>query len=114
MTYLVVAIDYATMAPWHQNIGSRDVAGAVRTALDRAEASVIDLVVAADRTQLDRASTPHQGAGPEVAGGVAGWRWPPPTPRASASRAAAARASSPACSGTDAIRADWERRIRRG
>lgn len=47
MTYLVVAIDYATMAPWHQNIGSRDVAGAVRTALDRAEASGIDFVVAA-------------------------------------------------------------------
>jgi hypothetical protein len=47
VTYLVVGIDYATMAPWHQNIGSRDVAGAVRTALDRAEASGVDLVVAA-------------------------------------------------------------------
>ena len=46
MTYLVVAIDYATMAPWHQNIGSRS-GGAVRTALDRAEASGIDFVVAA-------------------------------------------------------------------
>jgi hypothetical protein len=47
VTYLVVGIDSATLAPWHQNIGSRDVAGAVRTALDRAEASGIDLVVAA-------------------------------------------------------------------
>jgi hypothetical protein len=47
MTYLVVGIDYATMAPWHQNIGSRDAASAVRTARDRAAASGIDLVVAA-------------------------------------------------------------------
>jgi hypothetical protein len=47
MTYLVVGIDHATLAPWHQNISARTVARAARSAVERAAASGIDLVVAA-------------------------------------------------------------------
>jgi hypothetical protein len=47
MTYLVVGIDHATLAPWHQNIAARTVARAVHEAVQRAAAAGIDLVVAA-------------------------------------------------------------------
>lgn len=47
MTYLVVGIDHATLAPWHQNIAAGTVAGAARDAVRRAAASGIDLIVAA-------------------------------------------------------------------
>jgi formate dehydrogenase assembly factor FdhD len=47
MTYLVVGIDHATLAPWHQNIAARTVARAAREAVQRAAAAGIDLVVAA-------------------------------------------------------------------
>jgi hypothetical protein len=47
MTYLVVGIDHATLAPWHQNISARNVARAAREAIERAAGAGIDLVVAA-------------------------------------------------------------------
>ena len=47
MIYLVVGIDHATHAPWHENVSARDVARAARGAVQRAAASGIDLVVAA-------------------------------------------------------------------
>jgi hypothetical protein len=47
VTYLVVGIDYASLAPWHQNISASDVARAARSAAERAAAAGIDLVVAA-------------------------------------------------------------------
>ena len=47
MTYLVVGIDHGSLAPWHQNISASDVARAVRSAVERAAAAGIDLVVAA-------------------------------------------------------------------
>jgi formate dehydrogenase assembly factor FdhD len=47
MTYLVVGIDHATLAPWHQNIAARTVARAAREAVQRAAAAGIELVVAA-------------------------------------------------------------------
>jgi hypothetical protein len=47
MIYLVVGIDHATLAPWHENISARTVARAVRGAVQRAAAAGIDLVVAA-------------------------------------------------------------------
>jgi hypothetical protein len=47
MTYLVVGIDHATLAPWHQNIAARTVAGAARDAVRSAAAAGIDLIVAA-------------------------------------------------------------------
>jgi hypothetical protein len=45
--YLVVGIDHGTLAPWHENISAGDVARAARTAVGRAAAAGIDLVVAA-------------------------------------------------------------------
>ena len=47
MTYLVVGVDHATLAPWHQNISARSVARAVHEAVERAAAAGTDLVVAA-------------------------------------------------------------------
>jgi formate dehydrogenase assembly factor FdhD len=47
MTYLVVGIDHATLAPWHQNIAARTVTRAAREAVQRAAAAGIELVVAA-------------------------------------------------------------------
>jgi hypothetical protein len=47
MTYLVVGIDHGSLAPWHQNISASDVARAARSAVERAAAAGIDLVVAA-------------------------------------------------------------------
>ena len=47
MTYLVVGIDHATLAPWHQNISARTAARAAADAVRRAAAARIDLVVAA-------------------------------------------------------------------
>ena len=47
MIYLVVGIDHATLAPWHENISARTVARAARDAVQRAAAAGIDLVVAA-------------------------------------------------------------------
>jgi hypothetical protein len=45
--YLVVGIDHATHAPWHDNVSARDVARAAHGAVHRAAAAGIDLVVAA-------------------------------------------------------------------
>ena len=47
MIYLVVGIDHGSLAPWHENISAGDVARAARTAVERAAAAGIDLVVAA-------------------------------------------------------------------
>ena len=47
MIYLVVGIDQRSMAPWHENISAGDVARATRTAVERAAAAGMDLVVAA-------------------------------------------------------------------
>jgi hypothetical protein len=47
MTYLVVGVDQATLAPWHQNISARTVARAVHEAVQRAAAAGTDLIVAA-------------------------------------------------------------------
>ena len=47
MIYLVVGIDQRSMAPWHENISAGDVAHAARTAVERAAAAGMDLVVAA-------------------------------------------------------------------
>jgi len=44
--YLVVGIDHRSLAPWHENISASDAAGAARTAVARAAAAGIDLVVA--------------------------------------------------------------------
>jgi hypothetical protein len=46
MTYLVVGIDHATLAPWHQNVSARTVARAVGEAVQRAAAAGVDLIVA--------------------------------------------------------------------
>jgi hypothetical protein len=47
MTYLVVGVDHATFAPWHQNISAGTVARAIHEAVQRAAAAGTDLVVAA-------------------------------------------------------------------
>jgi hypothetical protein len=47
MTYLVVGVDHATLAPWHENISARTVAHAAAEAVHRAAAGGIDLIVAA-------------------------------------------------------------------
>jgi hypothetical protein len=47
MVYLVVGIDDASMAPWHTNISASSVGRAVRSAVERASAVGVDLVVAA-------------------------------------------------------------------
>jgi hypothetical protein len=47
MIYLVVGVDHASLAPWHQNISASGVARAARGAVERAAAAGIDLVVAA-------------------------------------------------------------------
>ena len=47
MTYLVVGVDHATLAPWHQNISARTVARAVSEAMQRAAAAGTELIVAA-------------------------------------------------------------------
>ena len=47
MTFLIVGLDRKTLAPWHRNIRERDVASATRTAVARAGADGVDLVVAA-------------------------------------------------------------------
>jgi len=47
MTYLVVGVDHATLAPWHENISARTVARAAAEAVERAVAGGIDLIVAA-------------------------------------------------------------------
>jgi hypothetical protein len=47
MTYLVVGVDHATLAPWHENISARTVARAAAEAVQRAAAGGIDLIVAA-------------------------------------------------------------------
>jgi hypothetical protein len=47
MVYLVVGIDHASLAPWHENISARTVARAARSAVQRAAAAGVDLVVAA-------------------------------------------------------------------
>jgi hypothetical protein len=47
VTYLIVGLDRATLAPWHQNIQARDVTTAARLARARAKARGINLVVAA-------------------------------------------------------------------
>lgn len=47
MIYLIVGLDRATFAPWHQNVMASDVAEAVRDARARAAQQGMDLVVAA-------------------------------------------------------------------
>jgi hypothetical protein len=47
MTYLVVGLDRATLAPWHANVRARDVTAAMRLARGRAGACGLNLVVAA-------------------------------------------------------------------
>ena len=47
MTYLVVGVDHATLAPWHQNISARTVARAAHEAVQRAAAAGTELIVAA-------------------------------------------------------------------
>jgi hypothetical protein len=49
MVYLIVGADRRTLAPWHQNIGGRDIPSARRHAHARARARAagVDLVVAA-------------------------------------------------------------------
>jgi hypothetical protein len=47
MTFLIVGLDRRTLAPWHRNILERDGASAARTAIARAGADGVDLVVAA-------------------------------------------------------------------
>lgn len=47
MTYLIVGLDRATLARWHQNVLARDVATATRIAQARAAAQGVRLVVAA-------------------------------------------------------------------
>jgi len=47
MTFLIVGLDRKTLAPWHRNVRERDVASAARTAVTRAGADGVDLVVAA-------------------------------------------------------------------
>jgi hypothetical protein len=46
MVYLVVGIDHASLSPWHANISARSAARAVRSAIERASAAGVDLVVA--------------------------------------------------------------------
>ena len=47
MTYLIVGLDRRTHAPWHGNVLERDTARATRTAVARARAGGVDLIVAA-------------------------------------------------------------------
>jgi hypothetical protein len=47
MTYLIVGLDRSTLAPWQRHVRERDVASATRTAVPRAGADGVDLVVAA-------------------------------------------------------------------
>jgi hypothetical protein len=47
MVYLVVGIDHVSLAPWHTNISASTVGRAVRSAVERASAAGVDLVVAA-------------------------------------------------------------------
>jgi hypothetical protein len=47
MVYLVVGIDHASLAPWHTNIWAPSVGRAVRSAVQRASAAGLDLIVAA-------------------------------------------------------------------
>ena len=47
VTYLIVALDLKTHAPWHENVSADDVGTAKRIARTRAAAQGIDLVVAA-------------------------------------------------------------------
>jgi flavin-binding protein dodecin len=46
MVYLVVGLDHASLSPWHANISARSAARAVRSAIERASATGVDLVVA--------------------------------------------------------------------
>jgi hypothetical protein len=47
MVHLIVGIDRATTAPWHQHVAAEDVATAVEIATARAREAAIDLVIAA-------------------------------------------------------------------
>jgi hypothetical protein len=47
MVYLIVGLDRSTLAPWHRNVGARDVSHAKHLARARASADGIDLAVAA-------------------------------------------------------------------
>src|SRR3954453_3070791 len=47
MTYLIVGLDRSTLAPWQRHVRERDAASATRTAVARAGADGVDLVVAA-------------------------------------------------------------------
>jgi hypothetical protein len=47
VTYLIVGLDRATLAPWHGHVLARDVATATRTARARAAEQGIALVIAA-------------------------------------------------------------------
>jgi hypothetical protein len=47
VTYLIVGLDRQTLAPWHENIQAADLETAMRDAHARAQASGINLVVAA-------------------------------------------------------------------
>jgi hypothetical protein len=45
--YLIVGLDRQTLTPWQENVRAADVAAAMRIARSRADASGVDLVVAA-------------------------------------------------------------------
>jgi len=47
MTYLVVGLDRGTLAPWQRHVREQDVATAARTAVARAGADGVELIVAA-------------------------------------------------------------------
>jgi len=47
MTYLIVGLDRRTLAPWHRHVREHDVASAARSAVARAGADGVDLMVAA-------------------------------------------------------------------
>jgi hypothetical protein len=47
VTYLIVGLDPATLARWHEHVTARDVAAAKRIARARAALRGIDLAVAA-------------------------------------------------------------------
>ena len=47
MTYLIVGLDRSTLTPWQRHIRERNVASATRSAIARAGADGVDLVIAA-------------------------------------------------------------------
>ena len=47
MTYLIVGLDRSTLAPWQRHVREHDVATAARTAVARAGADGVELIVAA-------------------------------------------------------------------